>query len=74
MNFTIFGTFQVMISLYFFQGIECCSNSAISFHYVSPEMMYVIENLIYNINPYGIDRKMNKSVAVKNGSFYSNNN
>ncbi|XP_073971215.1 glycoprotein-N-acetylgalactosamine 3-beta-galactosyltransferase 1-like isoform X2 [Rhodnius prolixus] len=56
------------------EGIECCSNSAISFHYVSPEMMYVIENLIYNINPYGIDRKMNKSVAVKYGSFYSNNN
>lgn len=36
------------------QGPECCSDTAISFHYMSGNNMYLMEYVIYHLKPFGI--------------------
>lgn len=47
---------MILKSAFAFQGLDCCSDNAISFHYINPKMMYVLDYLIYNLMPFGILR------------------
>lgn len=48
-----FTVISVLI-LIFFQGLGCCSDYSISFHYMSPSDMYLMDYLLYHLKPYGL--------------------
>lgn len=63
------------------EGLNCCSNYTIAFHYVEPWMMYFIEYLTYDLEPYGIththppiDRDTNFSDIATNLDKETSNN
>ncbi len=36
------------------QGPECCSDSAVTFHYMTGFNMYMMEYLVYHLKPFGV--------------------
>lgn len=41
-------------------GLDCCSQSISCMHYIPPKEMYTFEYLIYNVYPFGLERKIDK--------------
>lgn len=44
---------------------NCCSESSIGYHYVSPREMYALEYFIYNVNLFGIYDHHNETLPRK---------
>ncbi|KAM3174319.1 hypothetical protein ACTXT7_010792 [Hymenolepis weldensis] len=70
------GPCLLCLELTVLTGFDCCSDHSVSFHYVSPKDMYLLDYLIYHLYPYGIARdleqykelerlKQNKSLTVE---------
>lgn len=36
-------------------GLACCSDQAVSFHYIEPVTMYLMEYLIYHLRVHGVE-------------------
>lgn len=46
-------------------NLDCCSDTFTQSHYVGPPEMYMLEYLIYNVVPFGIDRNANETLPRK---------
>ncbi|XP_037959689.1 glycoprotein-N-acetylgalactosamine 3-beta-galactosyltransferase 1-like [Teleopsis dalmanni] len=40
-------------------GLDCCSDLAISFHYIQPSFFYVLDYFVYRLRPFGISHAYN---------------
>jgi hypothetical protein len=49
-----FNPSSVIYFYVFLQGFDCCSDTAIGFHQLTPNQMYLYYYLIYRVNAYGI--------------------
>jgi glycoprotein-N-acetylgalactosamine 3-beta-galactosyltransferase len=46
-------------------GLDCCSDTSIGFHYVTPEEMYILDYLIYRVHPFAVAKNLTEVLPRK---------
>lgn len=50
------------------EGLDCCSNHTVAFHYIYPTKMYAMFYLSYHLKPYGIQHRYPPSPQMHNAN------
>lgn len=46
-------------------GLECCSDVYIGSHYIPPREMYLMQFIVYQLHPFGIQKNLTESLPRK---------
>ncbi|KAG5674688.1 hypothetical protein PVAND_004640 [Polypedilum vanderplanki] len=46
-------------------GLDCCSDTFIESHYASPQEMHMLDYLIYNVHPFGLQKNLTETLPRK---------
>lgn len=46
-------------------NLDCCSDTMVAMHYVTPKEMYFLDYLIYRVHPFGIEKQIRKDLPRK---------
>jgi glycoprotein-N-acetylgalactosamine 3-beta-galactosyltransferase len=46
-------------------GLECCSDTFVNAHYAFPKDLYVMDYLIYNVHPFGLQKNLTEQQPRK---------
>ncbi|KAG5674686.1 hypothetical protein PVAND_004638 [Polypedilum vanderplanki] len=48
-----------------FGGLNCCSDTFVNAHYVFPKGLYLMDYLIYNVHPFGLQKNLTEKIPRK---------
>lgn len=46
-------------------SLECCSDTFVNSHYITPRQQYMLNYLIYNVHPFGLQKNVSETLPPK---------